>query len=167
MESKYKVYYVKEFPIEKITDLGTSGWHNMPNHTRSRYRFDDAVLEHIDNTFCEPIQILMHDERQVVAGPSGVVRLHALIHKRGATTIPAIVSTKVEPDWLDTSEPVVSLEQFRGYYRLEPMSIGFDEDGKAYHHNFNPNPEQLMETFMVSDETKERMLAMLKEEESI
>lgn len=165
--SKFRIFYVKEFPIERLTDRGTSGWHAMPNHTRNRYRFEDAILEHIDNTFCEPIQVLIRDETQIVAGPSGVARLHALIHKRGWTHIPAIVSTLITPDWLDISTPVTTKEQLRSYYRLEPKDYGFSENGAAYHLNQNPNPEQMRETFVVSQETLERMLNMLKEEAGV
>ncbi len=167
MTETYNVYYVEQFPIDKLTDRGTSGWHSRPEHTRSRYRFDDAILEHIDNTFCEPIQVLMRAPGQIVAGPSGVVRLHALIHKRNWNHIPAIVSCDFEPDWLDTSVSVTTKEQLRSYYRLEPRDCGFEPDGRALHHNFNPSPEQVVETLEVSPETKERVLAMLKVEQGV
>ncbi len=167
MDKTFKVLYVAAFPIERITDRGESGWHSNPAHTRNRYRFEEAILEHIDNTFCEPVQILMRSEAEVVAGPSGVVRLHAMAGLRGATHIPAIVSAAILPPWLDTSVPIKTLEQFRGYYRLEPATIGFEEDGRAYHHNLNPNPKQIQETLQVSQETMERVLAMLKEEETV
>ena len=167
MDKKFQVFYVAAFPIDRITERGKSGWHSKPAHSRNRYRFEDAILEHIDNTFCEPIQILLCNESEVVAGPSGVVRLHALATLRGATHIPAIVSAAGVPPWLDTSVPVESLEQYRGYYRLPPADLGFEEDGRAYHHNYNPSPEQVIETFVVSPATRERILAMLKEEERV
>lgn len=164
MEQNFKVYYVKAFPIDRITQKGYEGWHDMPDHTRHKYRFLDAILEHIDNTFCEPVQITMRSEADVSAGPSGVARMYALSNIRGWETIPAIVSTLTEPEWLDTSEPVTSLEQYRSYYRLEPVGIGFEENGRAYHRNQNPNPAQVMATMAVSDETKARLVAMLEEE---
>ena len=167
MPKLFNVYYVREFPVAHIADRGESGWHQNPNHVRNRYRFEDAVLEHIDNTFCEPIQILIRNEKEIAAGPSGVVRLHALATLRGATVIPAIVSTAIVPSWLDTSVPVTTLEQFRSYYRLEPADYGFEADGRAYHHNHNPNPAQVAETFAVSDATRERIIAMLREEEGV
>jgi hypothetical protein len=165
MAKQFRVFYVKEFPIARITDRGESGWHRDPMHTRNRYRFEDAVLEHIDNTFCEPVQLVLRSEGEISAGPSGVVRLHALATLRRATHIPAIVSARIAPEWLDTSVPVESLEQFRSFYRLEPADLGFEEDGRAYHRNHNPNPEQIRATFAVSPETLARILAMLKEEE--
>ena len=167
MGKTFNVYYVKDFPIDRITDRGGDGFLFMPEHIRNRYGFVDAVLEHIDNTFCEPVQILIRSEQEISAGPSGVTRLHALLHKRGWTHIPAIVSAAIEPDWLDTSIPIATLQQFRSYYRLEPASYGFEEDGRAYHHNENPNPEQVVETFVVSDETKKRILEMLEIEKGI
>jgi len=167
MDKIFKVFYVAEFPIDRITDRGESGWHKKPEHTRNRYKFEEVILEHIDNTFCEPVQILLHSEKEVVAGPSGVVRLHALATLRGATYVPAIVSAAVVPEWLDTSVPVESLEQFRSYYRLPPADFGFEEDGRAYHRNLNPNPEQIQQTLQVSPETMKRVLAMLKEEEGV
>ena len=167
MEKLFKVFYVAEFPIDRITDRGESGWHKKPEHTRNRYKFEEAILEHIDSTFCEPVQILLRNENEVVAGPSGVVRLHALATLRGATHIPALVSAAVVPQWFDASVPVETLEQFRSYYRLPPADFGFEEDGSAYHRNFNPNPEQIRQTFQVSAQTMERVLAMLKEEEGV
>lgn len=165
MKLPFTVFYTPAFPIDRITDRGESGWHAQPNHTRNRYDFCGAVLEHIDNTFCEPIQITVHGEKDVAAGPSGVVRLYALYHRRGWTHIPAIVSTRIPLPWLPDAVPVTTREQFRAYYRLEPADIGFHTDGRAYHRNHNPNPEQLLETFVVAPETKERMLAMLTEEQ--
>jgi hypothetical protein len=165
MNRQFDVFYVRAFPVARITDRGESGWHSQPGHTRNRYRFEEAILEHIDNTFCEPIQILIRSEKEVIAGPSGVVRLHALATLRGWSEIPAIVSAAAVPPWLDISVPVESIEQFRGYYRLQPADLGFEPDGKAYHRNHNPNPAQLAETFAVSEATRARILAMLKEEE--
>src|SRR3569623_112330 len=168
MPDRYRVFYVAAFPIAKISDRGESGWHSMPGHTRNRYRFEEAILEHIDNTFCEPVQIVMRSEGEVQAGPSGVVRLHALATLRGATHIPAIVSAREPhiPQWLDISKPIQTREELRGYYRLEPSAYGFEPDGRAYHHNHNPNAAQVLTTFVVSDATRARILAMLAEEES-
>ena len=44
------------------------------------------------------------------------------------------------------------------YFILEPVNYGFDQDGKAYWTNQNPNEKQLRETFKVSPETLERAL---------
>ena len=167
MEKPFKVYYVKDFPIDRITNRWESGWHSQPLHPRNRYDFAGAILEHIDNTFCEPIQIIVRSDQEVSAGPSGVARLYALIHRRGWTTIPAIVSASCAPEWLDMSAPITSLEQFRSYYRLEPATYGFEEDGRAYHHNQNPNPAQITDTFVVSEATKQRILTMLEEEAGV
>lgn len=160
---QFKVYFVKQFPIERITQRSESGWHRQPGHVFNRYGFDEMILEHIDNTFCEPIQITLRSEQEISAGPSGVMRLYALSHKRGWTHIPAIVSALEEPNWLDVSVPVRSKEQFRSYYRLEPADFGFEENGKAYHRNHNPNPEQAADTLVVAPETLNRFIAMLKE----
>jgi len=164
MKNKCKVFFVKEFPIDRITSDGAEGWYTMPTHTRTRFRFFDAILEHIDNTFCEPIQIVLRNENEISAGSSGVTRLYALRHKRGWSHIPAIVSAYNEPDWLDTTVPVETLSQYRSFYRLEPKDYGFEEDGQAYHRNENPNPAQVLETFVVSDATKKRILDMLAAE---
>jgi len=167
MDKEFSVYYVKEFPIERLTAWGGDGFLTMSEHTRNRYGFLDAILEHIDNTFCEPIQILIRNQNEISAGPSGVSRLYALATKRHWTHIPAIVSTAIIPDWLDTSVPITTLEQYRSYYRLEPKTYGFETDGRAYHHNHNPNKIQIEQTMMVSAETKKRLLAMLAEEENV
>ncbi len=164
MGELFKVYYVKELPIDRITDRGEEGWYQMPQHLRYQYDFLGAILEHIDNTFCEPIQITVRDDGSVVAGPSGVTRLYALRTLRGWTTIPAIVSTTMIPDWLDVSNPVTGREQLRSYYRLEPADYGFAEDGRAYHRNHNPHPEQVNETMVVAETTTKRIITMLEEE---
>ena len=164
MEEQFKVFYIKEFPIDRIIDRGEEGWYQMPHHLRHRYDFLGAILEHIENTFCEPIQITMRGDTDVAAGPSGVTRLYALRTRQDFKTIPAVVSTLVTPDWLDTSTPIVTREQFRSYYRLEPADYGFAPDGRAYHRNHNPNPAQVAATMVVSDETRQRIITMLEEE---
>ena len=45
MKNKCKVFFVKEFPIDRITSDGAEGWYTMPTHTRTRFRFFDAILE--------------------------------------------------------------------------------------------------------------------------
>lgn len=164
MGERFKVYYVAEFPINRITERGEEGWYYQLEHLRNRYDFLGAILEHIDNTFCEPIQITIRSNTEVTAGPSGVTRLYALRTKKGWQTIPAIVSTTVTLDWLDNSVPIKTLSQLRSYYRLEPADYGFEEDGRAYHRNQNPNPNQVMATMVVSNATRQRVIAMLEEE---
>jgi len=163
MADVYKVYYVPEFPITRITNRGEEGWYHDPHHIRNQYDFLGAIVEHVENTFCEPIQITMRVDKTVVVGPSGVTRLYALTSRRNWTIIPAIVSTSVTPDWLDISTPVTSLKQFRGYYRLAPADIGFELDGRAYHRNHNPHPQQVMESMVVCDSTRQRIILMLQE----
>lgn len=164
MIKKFSVYHVAEFPIHKITDRGGEGWYQMPHHIRYQYDFLGAVVEHIDNTFCEPIQLIMRADGTVAAGPSGVTRLYALLTLRNWQTIPAIVSTEILPDWLDVRAPVTTVKQFQSYYRLEPADIGFTEDGRAYHRNHNPNPVQVAATMVVSERTRQRVITMLEEE---
>lgn len=164
MAEQFNVYYVAAFPIDRLTDTGAEEWYQQSEHLRHQYRFLDAIVEHIDNTFCEPIQVTMRSDGTAVAGPSGVTRLYALTTLRHWETIPAIVSTTTTPDWLDVSTPVSTVAQFRSYYRLEPAEIGFQPDGRAYHRNHNPHPTQVVATLAVSDDTKQRILTMLAEE---
>tara|TARA_B100001939_G_scaffold226796_1_gene195222 strand:+ start:142 stop:633 length:492 start_codon:yes stop_codon:yes gene_type:complete len=156
----FSAYYVPKFPVSYITQDGVDRWVHMPDHPRSRYRILDAILEHIDNTnYIEPIRITIPAEGQVQAGPAGVCRMYALRHIRGYTHVPVIVSTQKYYDWF--GEDVVKLtdkEQIRSYFRLEPMAYGFDENGRAYWINQNPNEKQIRETFKVSPETLERTL---------
>jgi|AntRauTorckE6833_2_1112554.scaffolds.fasta_scaffold05894_5 hypothetical protein len=164
MNDQYKVYYVAEFPIERITDRGEEGWYKQPQHLRHQYDFLGAILEHIDNTFCEPVQITMRTDGTVAVGPSGVTRLYALATLRDWQTIPAIVSTNTTPKWLDTTIPVTTNEQFASFYRLEPAELGFTTDGRAYHRNHNPNPQQVVATMEVRPATRARIVTMLEEE---
>jgi len=164
MAEIYKVYYVAEFPIAQITNRGEEGWYQLPQHIRYQYDFLGAILEHIDATGCEPIHITMRADGTVAAGPSGVTRLYALRTQRGWQTIPALVSTGVTPAWLDVSAPVGTVAQLRAYYRLEPADVGLATDGRAYHRNHNPNPQQVAATMVVSDDTRARIITMLEEE---
>lgn len=156
----YKAYYVPKFPVDKITDYGMDLWVNNPNHPRHQYGFLDAILEHIDNTnHIDPVRVTFYSDKQIVAGPAGVARLYALMHKRRYTHIPSIVSTQKYFDWF--GEDVVEIkdkEHLRSYFLLEPVDCGIDPDGKAHWHNQNPNEKQVRETFKVSPETLERFL---------
>lgn len=164
MAETFSAYYVAEFPIERLTDRGEEGWYSKPDHLRHQYDFLGAIVEHVSNTGCEPIQITMRTDGTVVAGPSGVSRLYALRTQCGWQTIPAIVSTTTTPNWLDTTTPLRTVEQLRSYYRLEPAELGFTENGRVYHRNHNPHPEQVAATLMVAPATKQRVLAMLEAE---
>jgi hypothetical protein len=156
----YKAYYVPQFPVSKITDEGMDLWIKDPNHPRHKYGFLDAILEHLDNiNYIEPVRIVIHNERDIQAGPTGVARLYALTHIRGYTHVPAIVSTTQYFDWFgeDVVE-IIDKEQIRYYLRLEPVNYCIEPDGKVWWHNQNPNEKQLRETFKVSPETLERFL---------
>lgn len=156
----FSAYYVPQFPVNKISDDGRDMWINNPSHIRHQYGFLQAILEHIDNTnHIDPIRITFYSDRQIVAGPAGTSRLYALTHLRGYTHIPAIVSTQNYYDWFgDGVVEIKDKNQIRSYLYLEPMDYGFDESGKAYWQNQNPNEKQLRETFRVSPETLERFL---------
>lgn len=156
----FNAYFVPQFPIDQITDEGVDLWVYMPDHPRNRYRILDAILEHIDNTnYIDPIRVTIPVEGQVQAGPQGVCRMFALRHIRGYTHVPVIVSTEKYYDWF--GEGVVEItdkEQIRSYLLMPPAAYGFEENGKAYWINQNPNEKQLRETFKVSPETMERTL---------
>lgn len=157
---KYTSYYVPNFPINKITDDGRDLWINDPNHPKHRCGVLEAILEHIDNTnHIDPVRIVIHNEREVQAGPSGVQRLYALTYLRGYTHIPAIVSTHKKYDWF--GEDIVEItdkEQIRSYLLLDPVDYKLEPDGKAFWHNQNPNEKQIRETYKISEQTLQRLL---------
>ncbi len=156
----YQVYYVPNFPVNKITDDGRDQWINDPNHIRHQCGFLQAILEHIDNTnHIDPIRIVIHNEKDIQAGPAGTSRLYALTHLRNHTHIPAIVSATQYYDWFgnDVVE-ITDKEQIRSYLLLEPVNYTIEPDGKVWWHNQNPNEKQLRETFKVSPETLEKFL---------
>lgn len=159
-ETLYKSYYVPNFPVDKITSDGRDGWIDMPDHPKHKCGFLYAILEHISNTnHIDPVRIVIHDEKQVHAGPAGVSRLYALTYIRGDKFVPAIVSTKEYYEWF--GENVVEIkdkEQIRSYLLLEPVSYGLESDGKSWWHNQNPNETQMRSTFKVSEETLQRLL---------
>lgn len=162
-----KVYYVPNFSIKHITQTGEDGWCHLPSHPRMRYGYLDAVLEHIDNSKrIDPIQIIIHDEKQVHAGPSGVARLFALTHKRNYTHIPAIVSSPIQYDWfgqgvveLTTTDDLLSY--FDPLYL--PKSYSLDSSG-AFWSNHRPYIEDIERSMQVSIETQNRLRQMILEE---
>jgi hypothetical protein len=138
----------------------------MPNHPRSRYDYLGAILEHMDNSKrIDPIQIVIHDEQQVHAGPSGVSRLFALTHQRQYTHIPCIVNSTIHYEWF--GEGVVKVnttEELLSYFDPQylPKSYEVDENGVAWH-NGAWSYEELERTMNVSIETKLRMKQMMTE----
>lgn len=161
-----KAYYVEQFPINRITVTGEDGWCHMPNHPRMRYGYLDAVLEHIDNSRrIDPIQIIIHSENQVHAGPSGVARLFALTHRRNYTHVPAIVTTEKLYAWMDNAIEITTTDQLLSYFSPDylPKSYALDENG-AFWSNHAPYINDIMHSMKVSDETKKRLTQMIEEE---
>lgn len=156
----FNIYYVPNFPVNKITNDGRDGWINMPNHPKNKCGFLEAILEHIDNTnHIDPIRIVIHSEKDIQAGPSGTSRLYALTHIKNYNHIPAIVSSTEYYKWF--GENVVKIEeanQIKNYLLLEPVVCQIEQDGKAWWHNQNPNKDQMEKTFNVKKETINRLL---------
>jgi hypothetical protein len=158
-------YYVPNFPINRITQTGEDGWCHMPNHPRSRYDYLGAILEHMDNNKrIDPIQIIIHDEQQVHAGPSGVSRLFALTHQRHYTHIPCIVSSEICYEWF--GENVVKInttEELLSYFDPNYLPKSYSLDNGAFWHNGAWSYEELERTMNVSEATKLRMKQMMTE----
>jgi hypothetical protein len=161
-----KAYFVRNFPVNKITQTGEDGWCHMPNHPRMRYKYLDAVLEHIDNSNrIDPIQITIHSDTQVSAGPSGVARLFALSRIRNAEYVPAIVNTEKAYDWFVDYVEITNTDELLSYFSSDylPKSYSIDENG-AFWHNHRPYIEDIEKSMKVSNETKERLKQMVVEE---
>ena len=158
-------YYVPNFPINRITQTGEDGWCHMPNHPRSRYNYLGAILEHMDNCKrIDPIQIIIHDEQQVHAGPSGVSRLFALTHQRHYTHIPCIVSSEICYEWFgDNVVKIDTTEQLLSYFDPNYLPKSYSLDNGAFWHNGAWSYEELERTMNVSIETKLRMKQMMTE----
>ena len=160
-----QAYFVPNFPINRITQTGEDGWCHMPNHPRSRYDYLGAILEHMDNCKrIDPIQIIIHDEQQVHAGPSGVSRLFALTHQRHYTHIPCIVSTKICYEWF--GENVVKInttEELLSYFDPAYLPKSYSLDNGAFWHNGAWSYTELERTMNVSEATKLRMKQMMTE----
>lgn len=156
----YTAYYVPKFPVNKVTDDGRDLWINDPNHPRHQCGFLQAILEHIDNTkHIDPIRIVIHNEKDIQVGPAGTSRFYALTHLRNNITVPAIVSTTSYFEWFGSNViQIKDNEQLRSYFLLEPENYNIESDGKAFWHNQNPNEKQMRETFMVSEQTLQRLL---------
>ena len=158
-------YYVPNFPINCITQTGEDGWCHMPNHPRSRYDYLGAILEHMDNNKrIDPIQIIIHDEQQVHAGPSGVSRLFALTHHRQYTHIPCIVSSEICYEWFgDNVVKINTTEELLSYFDPNYLPKSYSLDNGAFWHNGAWSYEELERTMNVSIETKLRMKQMMTE----
>jgi len=156
----YQAYYVPNFPVNKITDDGRDQWINDPNHIKHQCGFLQPILEHIDNTnHIDPIRIVIHNEKDIQAGPAGTSRLYALTYLRNYTHIPTIVSTTQYYNWFGNDVvKITDKKQIRSYLLLEPVDYTIEPDGKVWWHNQNPNEKQLRETFKVSPETLEKFL---------
>ncbi len=156
----FKSYFVPNFPVNKITSDGRDGWINDPNHIKNRCEFLESILEHIDNTnHIDPIRVIIYNENDIQAGPSGTSRLYALTHLRNYTHVPVIVSSKQHYNWFgDNTEEINTKEQLRSYLLLEPSDYRIEEDGKAWWCNQNPNEKQIRETYKVSQKTLENIL---------
>jgi hypothetical protein len=163
-----KAYFVKNFPVNKITQTGEDGWCHKPNHVKNKYGWLDAILELIDNTkTIDPVQIIIHHEKDIKSGPSGANRLFALMTKRQITHVPAIVSTDKLYDWFgDEFEEINTKEDILKYFRPEHLPEEyFLEDGIAFWRTKNVyDPEKIIKNMKVSDETKNRLLKMIEEE---
>jgi hypothetical protein len=160
-----QAYFVPNFPINRITQTGEDGWCHMPNHPRSRYDYLGAILEHMDNCKrIDPIQIIIHDEQQVHAGPSGVSRLFALTHQRHYTHIPCIVSSTIQYEWF--GENVVKInttEELLSYFDPAYLPKSYSLDNGAFWHNGAWSYTELERTMNVSEATKLRMKQMMTE----
>ena len=158
-------YFVPNFPINRITQPGEDGWCHMPNHPRSRYDYLGAILEHMDNNKrIDPIQIIIHDEQQVHAGPSGVSRLFALTHQRHYTHIPCIVSSEICYDWFgDNVVKIDTTEQLLSYFDPNYLPKSYNLDNGASWHNGVWSYIELERTMNVSEATKLRMKQMMTE----
>jgi len=159
-------YFVPNFPVNRITMTGEDGWCHMPNHPRSKYRYLDAVLEHIDNSKrIDPILIIIHDETQVHAGPSGVSRLFALMNIRKYEYVPAIVNSPFKYNWLGEGvEQIRDVPHLLSFFAEDylPKSYSVDKNG-AFWHNGNVYKHDVERSFKVSQETKNRIYQMIKE----
>lgn len=162
-----QAYFVPNFPVNKITMTGEDGWCHMPNHPRMKYKYLDAVLEHIDNSGrIDPIMIIIHDENQVHAGPSGVARLFALMNYRKYTHVPVIVSSPIQYNWFgDGVEKILNEQKFLSYFSKDylPKSYTLNEQG-AYWSNHNIFIHDVEHSMKVSKETKNRLRMLVEEE---
>jgi hypothetical protein len=163
---QFKSFYIKDFPINRIINLGMDDWVLDKSHRRYKYKFLEVILEHIENEqYIEPIKVTYHSKTDTNAGPSGVARLYALYTIKNYTHIPAIVSiNENHVSDLDDLEKVEILDRkhLRSYFKLEPASFGLDPNGNAYWQNQNPNPKQATATLNVSAKSLENFLKAIQ-----
>lgn len=163
MTDKFKVYYVEKFPFAKLNTLGEEPWVKDPTSLRNRYRYLEAIIEHINNDICEPIQV-MQSGNQYLAGPHGANRLYAIYKLTEETHFPAVISCKTIPDFLEDPVEIKDIDDLSKYFHrdiknITTASVNFADDGRLFFNTWGSfsNPMKLFETFKASPETTSRI----------
>ena len=142
----------------------------MPNHPKYRFGWLDAVLELIDNVGVADPCLVDIRNNYVQAGPNGANRLYAMVSKRNITHFRAIVNTEQHYDWFGDCELIEKPEQIISKFRSEhlPDDYGINEQGCAYWWTKNVyDPVKIINDMKVSQETKQRLMAMIEEEKRL
>lgn len=158
------VYYIKNFPIDKIDVDGREGWVDNPNSLKNRYQFLEAIAEHITNCgYCEPIRLVESDEI-ISAGPAGVSRLQSVIKILKWKTIPGLLICRNLPEWCEhlDEQPLLmtSKDMIRSFFDREPLRLDFNDIEGYMLYNGAPQPDIAERTMKVSQETKQRMIEL-------
>lgn len=152
-------YYIKEFPISKLTNHGEEGWTRDPYHIRNRYKYLEAIVEDIETSgIFEPV-IVTQFNNDFCPGAHGVNRLAAIIRHTDRKTFPAILNTNEVLD----APLVTTKEQLQTYYKrnlLDPKvaEVNFTQNGIQISSWGSFSVDQIEKSFSASDNTKERVI---------
>jgi len=161
--------FTKELSVEKIDVYGEEGWVNIPNHVRNKYKFLEAIAESIQITGCDPIKVTVSNQGLLVAGPSGVNRLQAVIKVLKWTAVPALICCEKVPAFIDDYEVVASDEQLRSYFSRRPKRLKLvrSESGKVLsydHYSGSLFPDDVRKNWVGKPDTVDRMYRLAVEE---
>lgn len=160
----FKSYYIKSFPINLLANYAEEQWVHNPNSLRNKYKYLEAIIEDIDNSFCEPI-LVTKSGNDYIPGPHGVNRLMALIKIKNVNEFPAILNTPDPISIFSEVQQITTLQELQKYYKRElsdpnVASVIFGANGIEINSWNSFSVQEIAKTFKASQETKNRIIEL-------
>lgn len=157
----YRIYFVPEFPTNKITSDGREPWVDDPNSLRMRYKYLEAIAEHVQHPRggCDPIQMKVGHET-VSCGPAGVSRLIAVTRILNWKSVPAILVCRELPKYIQQATKIKDKEHLLSFFSRKPKKLQINRDGSFDLYNGAPQPKEVLKTFKACPETIQRVVEL-------